>query len=353
MKIKRVFITGGSGFVGTNLIQFLINKGEYEIVVFDELEIDIEKKYRDTITYHKGNILSLSDLQKVFENRSFDIVIHLASAMPNKAVLDEKLWDINVNGTKNIASVASRNKVKSFIFTSTNVAYGVPLTLPVTEEMPLLPLEMYGRSKAQAEKELEKFKEEMSIQIFRCPVISGVGRLGLNAILFEFISENKNLYVLGDGSNKYQFIDVIDVASALEKASNASGFDIYTIGADEVLTLKELYQKVIEYAKSSSKIVSLPKTPALFILSILDKLNISPLGVYQYTMIGRSIYADTTKIKKKLGWHPKKTNLDTFIENYDWYIKNKGKFEEIGTGSHSSNRSLPKMGIFKLLKLIS
>ena len=169
----------------------------------------------------------------------------------------------------------------------------------------------------------------------------------------EFISENKNVYSLGNGSNKYQFVDATDVSEALEKASHISGFDVYNIGADDVLTLREYYQKVIEFAGSSSKIISLPKAPALVMLSIFDKLNISPLGIYQYTMIGRSLYMDTKKIKKKLDWNPKKTNTDTFIENYKWYIENKGNFSEIGSGNFSANRSLPKMGILKLLKMFS
>jgi UDP-glucose 4-epimerase len=205
----------------------------------------------------------------------------------------------------------------------------------------------------EAENILQTFKGKMNIQIFRCPVVTGTGRLGLQAILFEFISENKNVYVLGDGSNKYQFVDAVDVCVALEKASYIKGFDIYNIGSNEILTLKELYQRVIDFALSKSRIISIPKLPALWILSILDKLNISPLGVYQYTMIGRSLYADTTKIKTKLGWKPRKTNADTFIQNYKWYQENRGKFVEIDSHIASDNRSLPKMGIFKLLKMLS
>ena len=300
------------------------------------------------------NILSEKDVTEVFKKYGpFVTVFHLASAMPNKEVSGSLLWETNISGTKNLISEAVKNNVKSFIFTSSNVAYGIPKTLPAKEEMPLNALEIYGKSKAKAEKVLAEFKKNINIQIIRCPVIAGVGRLGLQAILFEFIDENKNVYVLGDGSNKYQFADVKDVVIALEKASHIEGFDIYNIGADEILTLRDLYQGLINFAKSKSKIVSLPKTPALIILSILDKLNISPLGIYQYTMIGRSLYLDTEKIRKKLNWKPKKTNQDTFIDNYIWYKKNKGKFTEIGSGNFSANRSLPKMGILKLVKMFS
>lgn len=356
MKSKKVLITGGAGFLGTHLIKYLLDKDDYKIVVFDKLEHHKPANYGNNVVYFKGDITSKSDVSKVFKMHGpFVTVYHLASAMPNKAVPDKILWKTNISGTINIVSEAVKNKTKSFMFTSSNVAYGAPSPkiLPVTEETPLVPLEIYGRSKAQAEKELTRFKEDIDIAIFRCPVIAGVGRLGLQAILFEFISENKNVYVLGDGSNKYQFVDVGDVVIALERGSNIAGFEIYNLGADQVLTLRELYKKVIDFAGSTSKIVSLPKAPALILLSILDKLNISPLGVYQYTMIGRSLYMDTSKVKERLGWKPKLTNLDTFMQNYQWYKKNKKEFVGIGKTNLSANRSLPKLGVFKLLKLLS
>ena len=351
---QKVLVTGGAGFLGTHFVAYLLQKGGYDIVIFDKLEPDILKKNPDKVQYIKGNIRSIQDVQDVFKQFGpFSIVFHLAAEMPDKSASEEVTWETNVLGTKNIVSESVKNGVKNFVFTSSNVTYGIPEVLPVTEETPVHPLEIYGKSKLQAEKELEKFTSQINIQIFRCPVISGVGRLGLQAILFEFISENRNVYVLGDGSNKYQFVDADDVCMALEKAGHMKGFDIYTIGSDGILTLKEIYQKVIDFAKSSSKIVSLPKIPALLSLSILDKLNISPLGVYQYTMIGRSMYADTTKIKKKLGWKPKMTNADSFIENYKWYQKHKGEFIELGSGNVSSNKSVPKLKAFRLLKLFS
>lgn len=354
MKYKRVLITGGEGFLGSYLVRYLLQVGGYEIVIFDTLEPDTTKQYPKNALYCKGNILSPEDVRNVFQKHGpFSIVFHLASAMPNKADSDEMTWKTNVDGTKHVAAEAARYGVQSFIFTSSNVTYGVSRDLPVTEETSVHPVEIYGKSKVEAEHVLEQYKNSMNIQIFRCPVISGIGRLGLQAILFEFISENRNVYVLGDGGNTYQFVDAGDVCVALEKATRMKGFDMYAIGGDGVTALRELYQSVITYAKSSSKIVSLPKAPALALLAMLDWFNISPLGVYQYSMIGRSMYADTTKIKKKLGWKPSKTNVDSFIENYQWYIQHKKEFTHIGSGNVSANRSLPKMGIFTLLKKLS
>lgn len=354
MRNKRVLITGGEGFLGTYLVNYLSKFPGTQITVLDKLPHPNDKNLPKNVIYEKGDILLKDDVEKVFKKYGpFVAIYHLASAMPDKSVSDNETWDISVQGTANVATSAVKHRAKSFIFTSSNVTYGVPLDLPISEDTPTHPIEAYGKSKVQAEKELEKFKHDMNIQIFRCPVITGVGRLGLQAILFEFISENRNVYLLGNGDNTYQFIDANDVAVALELSSHKLGFDIYVIGGDGAMPLGQMYKKVIEYAKSRSKIISLPKKPALIALSLLDKLNISPLGVYQYSMLGRSMYADTTKIKKLLGWKPKKTNLQSFIENYQWYIAMKNTFTEVGNGSTSSNRSLPKLKIFKLLKMVS
>lgn len=354
MKTKRVLITGGNGFLGEHLVQYLLDKGDVTIVIFDKLKQQETHQNEKSVVSVKGDIRSKDDVVNVFKDFGpFDTVYHLASAMPDRSHKDEDTWQINVVGTINMISMAVQYNVSSFIFTSSNVTYGVPEVLPVTEDTPLRPIEIYGKSKVQAERELEKYKGRIHIQIFRCPVITGVGRLGLQAILFEFISENRNVYVLGNGSNIYQFVDANDMAQALEKASYRKGFDMYTIGGDGAVSLRTLYENVITYAKSTSKVVSLPKAPALFALSVLNALRISPLGVYQYSMIGQSMYADTTKIKKKLGWKPKKTIVESFVENYIWYIQHKGNFSKLGSGNFSSNKSLPKMGIFTLLKKLS
>ncbi|MCX6787579.1 MAG: NAD(P)-dependent oxidoreductase [Candidatus Kaiserbacteria bacterium] len=350
---NKVLVTGGAGFIGSHLVRHLIHTTDLDVVIFDRLEKPIQGHESRTI-YYKGELSSENDVRAVFQKFGpFVTVYHIGAAMPDRSVSDDVLWASNVDGTRNVAMRALENGTRSFVFTSSNVTYGVPLELPVSEETPVRPIEIYGRSKVEAEKILEEFKGKMSVQILRCPVVAGVGRLGLQAILFEFISENKNVYVLGNGSNKYQFAEVTDVCNALEAASHAEGFYIYNIGADEVLSLKEMYQGVIAFAKSTSKIISIPSVPALFILFILDKLHLSPLGPYQYTMIGQSLHMDTTKIKSKLNWKSQRTNLDIFIENYTWYKDNKGTFVQVGSGNASSNRSLPNMGIFKILKWLS
>lgn len=352
--MKKILVTGGAGFVGTHLISKLLMEKGSQVVVFDKLDTYPDKTIAKDIIYQKGNIINKEDIKNLFDKYGpFEDIYHLAAEMPNKLADEKLMFETNVDGTSYLAEQAVKSKAKSIIFTSSNVTYGIPVELPVDENTPIHPLESYGKSKAGAENVLLQYKDKINIQIFRCPVITGIGRLGLQAVLYEFISENRKVYVLGDGNNKYQFVDVGDVVSALMKASEMKGVDVYVIGADEVLTLRQLYQCVIDYAGSKSKIQPLPAGPAFFAMTIMDKINFSPLGIYQRTMMGRSIYADTTKIKKKLRWSPKKTNADTFIDNYKWYVANKGNFSQIGGNADSPNRSVPKMGILKIIKIFS
>lgn len=351
---KKVLITGGAGFVGTNLVNFLLQEGNNDVVVFDKLDGYPNLKDANKVSYFQGNITQKNDIEELFNKYGpFETVFHLAGEMPNKLADAKLMWETNVVGTKYLVEESVKTSTNTLVFISSNVTYGIPVKLPVDETTPVRPLEIYGKSKLAAEQVLDKYRDKINIQIFRCPVITGVGRLGLQAILYGFISDNRKVYVLGSGDNRYQFVDVDDVVQAMVLASKMKGFDIYVIGADEVLSLRQLYKKVIDFAGSTSRIVSLPAGPAYFILSVLDKVNFSPLGVYQITMMGRSIYADTTKIKKKLGWRPKKTNTDTFIENYKWFIQHKGKFAQIGGSKDSPNRSVPKMGILNLIKIFS
>lgn len=350
---KNILITGGVGFLGERLTNYLLKKN-YKIIVFDKLQHHQPTIASEKVIYIKGDILSKKDLTSLFKkHRNITTLYHLAAALPNKTNPPDLIWKTNVLGTVNLVKKAVEYHVKSFVFVSSNTIYGKPSSNPVTEETPLNPLEIYGKSKAEAEKQLGKYKRYLDIQIFRCPVISGIGRLGLQAILYDFISEDKNIYLLGNGNNKYQFVDAQDVCMALEKASKIKGFDIYNIGADNILTLKGLYQAVISYAESKSKIISLPKTPLIILLSIIDRLGISPLGVYQYSMLGETLWADTTKIKKKLNWYPQKTNPQMFIENYNWFIENRDNLEKFKKDESSANKSLPKMGILRLVKYFS
>src|SRR5207237_3215093 len=120
--------------------------------------------------------------------------------------------------------------------------------------------------------------------VLRTPTIMDAGRLGLLAILFEFIDEGRKVWVVGSGAQRYQFIYAQDLASACIAALDYQGSAVFNVGSDEVKTTREVYDSVIARAGTSARVESLPKAPALLAMKLAHALGISPLGQYQFRM---------------------------------------------------------------------
>jgi nucleoside-diphosphate-sugar epimerase len=212
-------------------------------------------------------------------------------------------------------------------------------------------VELYGRSKLAGERVLADYTSDFDVTILRCPTIISGGRLGLLAILFEFIQEGKTVWVVGSGSNRYQFIYAQDLVNACIMATKTSGSDTFHVGSDNVQSLRRVYEAVIEHADSPSRVRSLPKGPTLAAMHLAHVLRISPLGPYHYKMIAEDFLFDTSKIKERLGWHPTLTNAEMLIEAYDYYAQRRAEIES--RQDVSAHRRAAPMGIIRLVKWIS
>jgi nucleoside-diphosphate-sugar epimerase len=212
------------------------------------------------------------------------------------------------------------------------------------------PVEIYGRSKAAAEKALSEFPD-LNVVTIRCPTIIDSGRLGLLAILFEFIREGRKVWVVGDGSNRYQFIYAPDLVDACLRGMNYGKTNLFNIGSDNVNTLQGVYEAVVAKAGTRSRVAHLPKAPTLAAMQLAYKLKVSPLGPYHYKMIAEDFIFDTTRIKQELGWQPTLTNEGMLTLAYEYYAKN---LREIAARKDvSAHNQAAEMGIIRLLKWIS
>ena len=174
------------------------------------------------------------------------------------------------------------------------------------------------------------------------------GRLGLLGILFEFIDEGRKLPMVGDGTNRYQFIYAKDLAKACELALAADYSEIFNIGADDVKSFNEVYQYVINKSGSGSRLFHFPKLPMIWAMKVCFWLGISPLGPYQYKMIASNFIFDTSKIKEKLGFCPTLKNQEMLLRAYEFYHQNKN--EILNRKDVSAHNSVAKMGVIKILK---
>jgi len=350
---KNFLVTGGAGFFGSLFVKYLSDRG-HRVVIFDRL---YDQKLAQEFDYFHGDFRSEDDLGKCFKRfGSFDAVFHIGAELAHCMISEESLWTSNVDGTEKVIEFAIKYKVPHLIFTSSNCAVGKPQIRPtnVHEEDPINPLELYGKSKVEGEKILQKYSDKIHTVAFRCPTIITSGRLGLLTILFDFIREGRKVWVVGRGDNRYQFVFAYDLANACLLATQKnfkSGFNLYNIGTDRVKTMAQTYRWVINRAKTKARIAHLPKKATLLAMKVIYKLGISPLGPYHYGMIAENFVFNIDKIKKELGWKPTLTNEKILAQAYEYYIEN---FDEIHTHKdRSAHRSAAKMGAIKLLKWLS
>ena len=340
---KKVLVTGGCGFLGVHLARRLL-KRRCDVTLFDIAALDA-KDLIGKVKYIRGDVRNKKSVEKAVKNHQY--IVHAAAALP---ILREKkiIFDININGTRNVLDAALKNSIKRFVFISTTAVYGIPRHLPEKETNPLDPIGYYGESKVIGEKLcLEYVKKGLSINILRPKSFLGPERLGVFELWFEAIFKGKGVFILGSGNNKYQLLAVSDVVEAIIKAmeSKIDG-EIFNIGASKFKTWNRDLGAVINYAKSKSRIIKLPTFPSQILLGLLEMLNLSPIAAWHYKTMPVDSYISIKKAEKLLNWKPEKSNEELLIESYDWYKKHR-------------NEIINKIGMthrvgwnFKLLNLI-
>jgi UDP-glucose 4-epimerase len=345
--MTHVLVTGGSGFFGGILKRRLLADG----YACTNIDLVADPDTHPNLTSIQGDIRDASLLQQIFAGQQFAAVLHCAAQLAHDTVDDDLLWSSNVEGTRNLADAAKQFGVEKFVFISSNCLWAANLGHDVAEDEPPNPIELYGRSKLAGEQLLANYTSDLDIITIRCPTIIDSGRLGLLAILFEFIDDGKKVWVVGDGSNRYQFIYAQDLATACIQTLSYSGSNLFHIGSENVVSLRNVYEAVIRAAGSRSRVASLPKTPTITAMQLAHKLNLSPLGPYHYRMIAESFVFDTTRIREQLGWTPTLTNEEMMVRAYRYYSDNRN---EIHARTDVSAHSRPtSMGIIRMLKWLS
>jgi nucleoside-diphosphate-sugar epimerase len=337
----KALVTGGAGYFGALLTRRLLERG-VSVRIFD-LNPPIDTGLG--IEFMQGDVRDLDALLAACQG--MDVVFHNAAhvAMANNK---ELFWSVNRDGTKNVLEAATRQAAKKIIYTSSSAVYGVPESNPVTERMAPIPVEEYGRAKLSGEALCWDYaRKGLDVSIVRPCTMMGPGRLGIFQILFEWIFQGKNIPVFDGGKNIYQFVHGDDFAQLCIQASAARGADVFNCGADRFETMRELLEHLCRHAGSGSRVKSVPMRPIMAVMKVASALSLSPLVDYHALMYGRSIYFDVAKAREKLGWSPRYSNKEMFVESYDWYLANRHKVLAERHASH--HRSVAEQGILKLL----
>ena len=342
----KFLVTGGSGFLGINLIRYLHSKG-HQIKSLDIVDFDYPDMY-NKIEEIKGDIRDEEIVKKAVGG--VDIVIHCAAALP--LYTPEEIFSTDIDGTRNLLEASYEAKIDRFIHVSSTAVYGIPDHHPLYETDKLDGVGPYGKAKIQAEEECLKFREKgMCVPIIRPKSFIGPERLGVFDLLYDWAKDGHGFPMIGNGKNRYQLLDVEDLCHAIylcctlekEKVN-----DTFNIGAKEFTTMREDYQAVLDYAGHGKKIKGLPEKPIILTLRLLEALKLSPLYKWVYETASKDSFVSIEKAEKVLGYKPKYSNKDALIRNYKWYLEHLHEFKNKSGISH---RVPWKQGILKFAKL--
>ena len=343
---QTYLITGGSGFLGINLIRHLLQHGHkivnLDIAPFEYPEID-------QITDIRGDIRDRAKVDAAMAG--VNVVVHCAAALP--LYKKEDIFSTDIDGTRNVIDSAHQHGVTRFIQISSTAVYGIPDHHPLYETDPMVGVGAYGIAKIEAERMCLDYRSQgMSVTIIRPKSFVGPERLGVFALFYDYARTGHNFPVLGNGNNHYQLLDVADLCEVIYRCATldaAQVNDTFNIGAKVFTTVREDYQAVLTEAGFGKRIYCLPAGPAIFILRILEKLHLSPLYKWIYETFSKDSFVSIEKAERLLGYAPQYSNRDALVRNYHWYLEN---VDKIRGQSGVSHRVPWKQGILNWGKLV-
>jgi nucleoside-diphosphate-sugar epimerase len=151
-------------------------------------------------------------------------------------------------------------------------------------------------------------------------------------ILFDWIRDDRRIYMLGTGENRYQLLAVEDLVDAIVLAGErreAAG-EAVNIGARDFGTVRSDLQALIDHAGSSSQLTAVPARPAEIALRALELLRVSPLAEWHYKTAHRDSFVDAGKAERLLGWTPRLSNAEALCRTFDWYLAHRETLKEAG-----------------------
>ena len=291
--MKKIFITGGAGYVGAILTPYLLAKG-HKVTVFDLMMFgENVLKENSNLKIIKGDIRNTELLNKILP--SHDVVIHLAciSNDPSFELNPTLGKSINLDAFTPLVEIAKNNLIERFIYASTSSVYGIKKEKDVSETMSLEPLTDYSKYKADCEKILKKYESENFTPItIRPATVCGYSprqRLDVVVNILTNLAYHKREITVFGGTQLRPNIHIKDMARAYEilieaPKSKASG-EIFNVGYDNY--------SVLELANTVKKVIG-------------DDVNIKS----SFSNDNRSYHISSKKIKKILGFEPKKTISD-------------------------------------------
>lgn len=335
----KILVTGGAGYIGSHTCVELLNAG-YDIVVLDNLCNSSEKSLNvvkeitgKDFPFYKVDLLDYDAVEKVFEENKIDAVIHFAGlkAVGESVSIPITYYHNNITGTLNLVDIMQKHGVFNIVFSSSATVYGMPKTVPITEDFPLSTTNPYGSTKLMIERILEDIhtsNPKWSITLLRYFNPIGAhksGKMGEdpkgipNNLLpyvaqvavgkLEYVHVFGNDYPTKDGTGVRDYIHVVDLAlghiKAIEKKTNVPGVHIYNLGTGNGYSVLEI---VKAFSKACGK--ELPY-----------KIEARRPGDIA------ECYADPSKALNELGWKATRGIAEMCEDSWRWQSNNPNGYD--------------------------
>lgn len=294
-EIRKAFVTGGAGFIGSHVVDRLCAI-DAEVVVYDNLSTGSVENLRESrnsglARLVTGDVLDCESLTTAMEGA--DTVFHFQANADVRGGMDKRRIDLeqNTTTTLNVLEAMVRTGAKTIVFASSATVYGEPAVFPTPEDLPLVQTSLYGASKLAGEALLQAYAEYFGIRTITFRFVSWIGPRYSHGVIFDFLkklrADPSRLEVLGDGRQRKSYLDVRDgisgIFTAIEKGASLKS--IYNLGHDDFLNVLDLATIVIDEAG-------------------LDGVRVECTGG-ERGWIGDApfVHLDTTRMKD-LGWRP-------------------------------------------------
>lgn len=308
---SKILVTGGAGFIGSHIVDRLLDEG-LKVRVLDDLSTGDKMNLaahqnNSSFEFMEGDIRDVDQVKAAVEG--VDAVIHEAALVSVTLSVKNPVLShqINLIGTVNLLKACVDAKVKRFVFASSCAVYGDAKTLPINERLEPKPLSPYAAHKLGAEKYAKKFYEEHGLETVSLRYFNVYGPRqkygpysGVISVIVNCLLENKAPTIYGDGTQTRDFVNVKDVVAAnmLALSKKEAVGEVFNIGTGEAITINELTETIQK---------------------IMEKTTLEP--VHAETRPGdiKHSYGDVSKAKRKLGYKAKvrlEQGLSELIELY-------------------------------------
>ncbi len=247
-----ILVTGGAGFIGSHVVDRLIDKG-YDVVVVDNLSSGNLKYLNENAVFYKVDLNEFDKLMEIFRRHRIEEVWHIA-ANPDVRIGSEnpdEIYRNNVSATYTLLEVMRKNGVERLIFTSTSTVYGEAKVIPTPEDYPTIPISIYGASKVACEAMIASYCHTFDIKAWIYRFANVIGRRSNHGVIYDFIMKLKRnpneLEILGNGEQNKSYIYISDCVDAMFHGLKANDWiNIFNIGSEDQIKVKRIAKIVCE-----------------------------------------------------------------------------------------------------------